>query len=105
MRAGRRRPPRAVARVRRALWWGSHHPLPVVRGSARVASGFVRVLDATASRSRVFFVSRRATGSGRWARLGVWWRRRLVGIGDAFELRTNPVDRPRDALEFFLDAL
>ena len=52
-----------------------------------------------------FFVSRRATGSGRWARLGVWWRRRFVGIGDAFELRTNPVDRPRDALEFFLDAL
>ena len=51
MRAGRRRPPRAVATVRRALWRGSHHPLPVVRGSARVASGFVRVLDATASRS------------------------------------------------------
>ena len=45
MRAGRRRPPRAVATVRRALWRGSHHPLPVVRGSARVASGSVRVLD------------------------------------------------------------
>ena len=51
MRVGRRRPPRAVATVRRALWRGSHHPLPLVRGSARVASGSVRVLDATASRS------------------------------------------------------
>ena len=35
----------------------------------------------------------------------MWWRRRLVGIGDAFELRANPIDRPRDALEFLLDAL
>ena len=58
MRAGRRRWPRAVALVRRALWWGTHHPLRVAHGSASMASGFTRVLGATASRLRAFFVRR-----------------------------------------------
>jgi hypothetical protein len=58
MRVWRRRRPRTVAMVRRALWRRTHHPLRVAHGSAYTTSGSRLVLDATASRLRVFFVRR-----------------------------------------------
>ena len=58
MRVGWRRRPRRVASVRRALWRRTHHSLRAAHGSAYMTSGFRRVLDATASRLRVFFVRR-----------------------------------------------